>query len=66
MREGPLKLPHCADDYVSLQSVSSEAETVASELDARLHTSEWDPQPAVTPATGVADFALAAQALAPP
>src|SRR6266576_4438553 len=39
--------------------MSSEAEAVARELDARLHTSAWDPQPTVTPATGVADFALA-------
>jgi hypothetical protein len=39
--------------------MSSEAEAVARELDARLHTTAWDPQPTVAPATGVADFALA-------
>jgi hypothetical protein len=39
--------------------VSHEAESIASELEARLSANPWSTQPSVAPATGVADFALA-------
>jgi hypothetical protein len=39
--------------------VSHEAESIASELEARLSASAWSSHSSVAPATGVADFALA-------